>query len=120
MTPPPDPLPPESFTPPSHLDSLLIQHITQYVDSHSFVKLEAALAQMVYLQFKDKYEQADPEQRTDIESLMSRYSPNREQLKSYIQGESLGYRCVNTLANFFHVPYILANHSPAQDHALLS
>ena len=104
------------FTSPTQLDSLLYQHISTYVAEFSFVKLEAALTEMVYLQFKESYQQADDDEKQCIEKKIAQYIPTREQLRRYIAGEAICFRRANTLANFFNVSYALNNHNPACDY----
>jgi hypothetical protein len=106
------------FTSPAKLDSQLFQYITDYVAEFSFVKLEAALIDMVYMQFKNNYEQANDEEKGFIEKQILQYIPTRQQLRDYLAGEAICFRRANTLANFFKIPYTLHNHNPACDQTL--
>ncbi|MBT3505161.1 MAG: hypothetical protein HN475_05245 [Piscirickettsiaceae bacterium] len=112
---PPNKLVSQQITSPAKLDFQLFEHITGYVEQYSFVKLEAALTETVYSQFKRHYQQADESQKALIRKQIEQYIPSRQQLKNYINGEPIYYRCANTIANFFQVPYTLNNHDPILD-----
>jgi hypothetical protein len=105
----------EQITSAAKLDFQLFEHITNYVNQNSFVKLEAALTQMVYSQFEAHYQQASEVEKLAIRKQIERYVPNRQKLKAYLDGHPICYRCTNTLANFFQVPYVLINHDPTRD-----
>ena len=93
-----------AFTSPAKLDSQLFQYISDYVAEFSFVKLEAALIDMVYMQFKNNYEQANDEEKGFIEKQILQYIPTRQQLRDYLAGEAICFRRANTLANFLRSP----------------
>jgi hypothetical protein len=107
-----------AFTSPAELDNLFFQSINDYVAEFSFVKLEAALTDMVYMQFKNNYDLANEDEKSLIEKQILLYIPTRQQLRDYLLGEALFSRRINTLANFFKIPYTLHNHNPACDQTL--
>lgn len=102
----------ETITSPAKLDHLLTEHITHYVNQYSFVKLEAALTQMVYEQFQPHYQQTTNSDRIGLEKQIGKYIPTRHQIRAFLDGEPICFRRANTLANFFHIPYTLFNHDP--------
>lgn len=85
--------------------------ISDYVTEFSFVKLEAALTDMVYMQFKHNYDLADDDEKSFIEKLIQLYIPTRQQLRDYLLRKTLCSRRTNTIANFFKIPS-LHNHNP--------
>jgi hypothetical protein len=102
----------EIITSPTKLDRQLFEHITNYVNQYSFVKLEAALTQMVYDQFKSRFQQSTDADKAILENQIEKFIPSRQQIKAYLGGQPLCYRCANTLANFFQISYTLINHNP--------
>ena len=105
----------EAITSPAKLDHLLTKHITHYVNQYSFVKLEAALTQMVYEQFQPHYRKTSDTDRMGLEKHIEKYIPSRHQIRAFLDGQPICFRRANTLANFFQIPYSLINHDPTLD-----
>ncbi len=99
----------------SHLDidKALKQHITVYIATNSLVKLEAALANMVYKQFKPSYQRASDSEKQRIKQEIVFCSPPRQRIRHYLLGDDICFHHLNTLANFFELDYSLNNHDPA-------
>ena len=106
-----------SFASPLHshldLDKSLKQHITVYIATNSLVKLEAALANMVYNQFKSSYQRASDREKQQIKQEIIFCSPPRQRIRRYLLGDDICFHHLNTLANFFELDYSLKNHDPA-------
>lgn len=96
-------------------DNFLCDYISEYLENHSFVKLEAALTQLVYEQFKPYYLQADESEKQTIEEEIKKHIPNRQEIKAYLEGNALCLYYLNTIANFFGLAYIFHNHNPAEE-----
>lgn len=105
------PHPQDHYTP-FELDTKLHNHIMDYVNKNSFVKLEASLTEMVYQQFKEHYYSADDTEKEQIEAEIAQYIPDRILIKQYLAGSNLSIQKINTIANFFGLNYSLHNHDP--------
>lgn len=106
---------PDTSTTQKEIDALLCQHIDDFLAENSMVKLEAALTQLVYEQFKSYYQQADELEKQAIEDEMNKHIPHRKQIKSYLAGETVCLHYLNTMANFFDLPYLFCNYDPASN-----
>lgn len=99
---------------PHDLYNMLCIHIIDYLQNNSMVKFEAALAQLVYEQFKSFYLQSDKASQQTLQNEMNRHIPTRHQIKNYLSHGAIDLNYINTLANFFKLSYTLHNHNPAE------
>lgn len=103
---------------PSELDRFLHHKIQQYLQTHSWRQLAAAVKQFVQDQFKPAYRLvSDGEIRPEeLEAEIKSHIPSRTYIEDYSKGRPICYRYTNTLANFFDQEYVLSNHDPCQQY----